>query len=270
MDCKAIEKQWRPILEMACKQAFNETHIPSHDVLHHRRVWRYGRELLGNLEQEEESKQIRNVGNLLTAAYFHDTGLTTNPGEEHGAASLQLFTSWALSHPDISDITDERAAEAILRHDDKTYKSNRNHSNSLSAGDTLTLLSIADDLDAFGFIGIARYTEIYLLRGASPSNLPGKVVQNLESRWKFIEPLLLQLPALHTLHNERYNKTYQFFKKWSDCSPVASEYDLFANVVQRVIVDEQGDWKTLSAALNQKSWNHISTTINGIIAEISH
>ena len=157
-----------------------------------------------------------------------------------------------------------------FRHDDKTYKSNLNRSTPLAAGDTLTLLSIADDLDAFGFIGIARYTEINLLRGATPINLPLKVVHNLESRWKFIEPLLLQLPDIYTIHRNRYQITYQFFKRWSDCSTVASEYALFANVIQRIIVEEQGNWNTLSAALNQKSWSHISPTINGIISEISH
>jgi hypothetical protein len=29
----------------------------------------------------------------------------------------------------------------------------------------LTILSVADDLDAFGYIGIYRYIEIYLERG---------------------------------------------------------------------------------------------------------
>ena len=29
----------------------------------------------------------------------------------------------------------------------------------------LTILSVADDLDAFGFSGIFRYSEIYLIRG---------------------------------------------------------------------------------------------------------
>lgn len=269
MDCKTVEKQWRPILETACKKAFAETHIPSHDFSHHRRVWRYSRELLNSIDSEEETQQCRNLGNLLAAAYFHDTGLTIEPGEEHGAASLQLFNSWTSNHPDIADITDERAAEAILRHDDKTYKLSHSASRQLSSNETLTLLSIADDLDAFGFLGIARYTEIYLLRGVSPCHLPGKVVKNLESRWQFIEPFLVQLPTLYTLHRERYQIAHQFFKRWADCCTVASEYAVFANVVQRVIVDEQGNWHMLAAALNEKSWSHISIAINGIIAEIS-
>jgi len=270
MNSKTVEKQWRPILEAACKKAFADTHIPSHDFAHHRRVWGYGYDILTKIDDGEEAEKCLNLGNLLAAYYFHDTGLTIDPGEEHGAASLKLYNGWIEEHPSITEITDEREKKAIVLHDDKTYKSNLNRSTPLAAGDTLTLLSIADDLDAFGFIGIARYTEINLLRGATPINLPLKVVHNLESRWKFIEPLLLQLPDIYTIHRNRYQITYQFFKRWSDCSTVASEYALFANVIQRIIVEEQGNWNTLSAALNQKSWSHISPTINGIISEISH
>ena len=35
----------------------------------------------------------------------------------------------------------------------------------------LTILSVADDLDAFGFIGIYRYSEIYLTRGIDPEKI---------------------------------------------------------------------------------------------------
>ena len=33
-----------------------------------------------------------------------------------------------------------------------------------------TILSVADDLDAFGFTGIYRYLEIYLTRGINPED----------------------------------------------------------------------------------------------------
>ena len=36
--------------------------------------------------------------------------------------------------------------------------------------DLLTVLSVADDLDAFGFTGIYRYSEIYLTRGINPDS----------------------------------------------------------------------------------------------------
>ena len=37
--------------------------------------------------------------------------------------------------------------------------------------DLLTILSVSDDLDAFGYIGIYRYTEIYLTRGIDPEKI---------------------------------------------------------------------------------------------------
>ena len=40
------------------------------------------------------------------------------------------------------------------------------------------MLSVADDLDAFGFTGIYRYSEIYLMRGINPNQLGHLIIEN--------------------------------------------------------------------------------------------
>ncbi|GEM_PF-756255 len=48
------------------------------------------------------------------------------------------------------------------------------------------LLAIADDMDAFGYTGILRYSEILLLRGFTTDQIPAKVLQNAASRMKHL------------------------------------------------------------------------------------
>ncbi len=48
---------------------------------------------------------------------------------------------------------------------EKDYTSKR------GSNDLLTVLSVADDLDAFGFAGIYRYSEIYLMTGYKPQSI---------------------------------------------------------------------------------------------------
>lgn len=68
---------------------------------------------------------------------------------------IQYFEENKLPKPDRF----EEILFAIENHDDKDYKQNNTEPNSV-----FSILCNADDLDAFGKVGIVRYTEIYLLR----------------------------------------------------------------------------------------------------------
>ena len=84
--------------------------------------------------------------------------MSVDPGVKHGKHSRDLCQRFLMENnlPE-NDFTD--VLEAIENHDNKDYSGNT------IQNDLLTILSISDDLDAFGITGIYRYSEIYLTRG---------------------------------------------------------------------------------------------------------
>jgi hypothetical protein len=110
--------------------------------------------------------------------------------------------------------------EAIEHHDNKDYN------NKLLSNDLLTILSVSDDLDAFGFSGIFRYAEIYLTRGINPGKIGYLIRENSKKRFdNFVmkfgydsEIVKKHIKRYYTLDNffERYNEqlpSYQFDTK---------------------------------------------------------
>ena len=55
--------------------------------------------------------------------------------------------------------------------------------------DLLNILSVADDLDAFGYTGIYRYSEIYLTRGISPKEIGNLIRENASRRYHNFEKI---------------------------------------------------------------------------------
>ena len=66
---------------------------------------------------------------------------------------------------------------AIENHDRKDYPDDP------GVDDLLKILSVADDLDAFGFAGIFRYSEIYLTRGINPEKIGHLIRENSKKRF---------------------------------------------------------------------------------------
>jgi hypothetical protein len=139
---------------------------------------------------------------------FHDTGLTQNLNEFHGKESRKIcseyFDNVQIEKPE----NFETILHAIEMHDDKDYKLN-----STSPRTLLSVLCNADDMDAFGRIGVIRYTEIYLLRGISTNELPHFVIKNLNKRFANFERTYKSHEALYEKHKERYMVTRKFFEK---------------------------------------------------------
>ena len=180
---REVENRWYSKLKDHCQQIFSGIFLPSHDEVHHSRVWFHARDLLQMIHDEgiRKDKGINpdkvNPGELILSVFFHDTGLSRTPGEKHGRESKQIFDEYCMSNQDLfgdfSKNSIQRIRYAIEHHDDKSPTPEPGSAR--SSTDLLDLLSTADDLDAFGLPGIYRYAEIYMLRGIKPGDLPALV-----------------------------------------------------------------------------------------------
>lgn len=262
-----MQNQWLPEVESACKQAFAGSHIPSHDFNHHRRVWRYANEITSYLESTSANTE-QCYFDLMVACYFHDTGLTINTNEDHGSDSLQLLKRWIEANPTVKPWISQSAYDAVLLHDDKSYKQHKFSKEPLSLDNTLAILCLADDMDALGYLGILRYTEIYLMRGIPPEALPAKVATNLESRFRFIEASIERIPELYQNQRQRYSITAQFFHDWANQQKSNEEYATFASLIQSIVIEHKQDWATLAKALKNQSWNSLKPVSLGIVEEM--
>ncbi|MDX9696628.1 MAG: HD domain-containing protein [Bacteroidales bacterium] len=200
-----VENKWFNQLYWACKQTFNKTRIPSHDHEHHARVWTICKEILTELNNTQKPNYLL-VEGCIIASFFHDTGLSINVGENHGKESRiiceKYFDDNKLKKPENFNLI----VEAIEKHDDKEYKSKTMDPHSL-----LSILCAADDLDAFGRIGIIRYTEIYLLRGIGFNELPKAILDNLDKRFANFEQNYRFLPDVYKKYSNQYQITRDFF-----------------------------------------------------------
>lgn len=260
-----MQNKWLPVVELACKQAFVGHHIPSHDFGHHQRVWNYAYEIAQFLKSDLGNSEQANL-NLMVACYFHDTGLTINPNEDHGLASLQILNSWLETHHAIKPLISQSAYNAVQYHDDKSYK--KHGKEPLSLDNTLAILCIADDMDAFSYLGILRYTEIYLMRGVAPELIPAMVLSNLKSRFQNMEQSIMSIPELYNQQQQRYTTTSQFFRDSSFHQKNTKEYTTFVALIQSIVVEQKLGWKTLAEAFKNQQWGLLQPAINGIVEEM--
>ncbi len=185
----AAENKYRNILAGECRRIFSGTDIPSHDQLHHERVWENASLLLKYLSDAGMTDDPRLPEKAIIASFFHDTGLTLNRGSDHGRESRMLCATF-LESTDFTTEEKQEILDAVERHDDKDYPVSSDPS-SLAA-----IISVADDMDAFGRNGIERYTEIYSMKGVSPGEMPQLVITNVMSRFGILRQHTACSPAL--------------------------------------------------------------------------
>lgn len=189
----SAEIRYKPLLEDFFIKTWGSAILYSHDIDHHRRVWKYARELLLITSPNDLPPE-----KLLMASYLHDLGMATDRSERHGPAGMELCKAFlAGNNMDIAIYSD--VMEAIENHDDKEYKNLASDKSSL-----LKILSAADDLDAFGFIGVYRYIEIYLARGITPIMISSEIARNAASRFANFETCFGDYPSLVEKHKPRY------------------------------------------------------------------
>jgi HD superfamily phosphodiesterase len=202
-----IEYDWKSKLYKASCACFKGIGLPSHNHKHHYRVWIYAKELVKTLS-ENHHFSYNYLTNLIIACFFHDTGMSVTTDERHGKEGAllcqQYFKNTSIHPPENLNST----LEAIEHHDNKTYQQGFSDKSSLT-----TILSTADDLDAFGYFGILRYAEIYLLRNISIEELGQRVMENAQNRFRNFENNFGQYPGLIEKHQERMKILLDFYQE---------------------------------------------------------
>lgn len=172
----SAERDLKKNLENFFSLVFGTTNLASHGLDHHRRVWKYAKGLIQIPEISGSANDETLPEKLLIASYIHDLGMSVDSGPKHGAVSSHLCEEFLRTYNmPLNDYKD--VIYAILNHDNKDY------SPILHSSKLLSILSVADDMDAFGFIGIYRYLEIYLIRKIPFDLLGYRIQENVTSRF---------------------------------------------------------------------------------------
>jgi HD superfamily phosphodiesterase len=209
---ESAEKQYKQILEDFFISVYNEKYLSSHGIDHHRRVWSYSKELLKQSPLLKTVHLSKLASGLIIASYLHDIGMSVDQGPKHGEQSKNLCVRF-LNNNNIPHKEYEDVLEAIENHDNKDYTYNPSNS------ELLRLLSVADDLDAFGFTGIFRYSEIYLARGVDPEKIGTRIRENAEKRFSNFVRNFGSDNELSKKHTERYRIIDDFFIKYNEQLP---------------------------------------------------
>lgn len=206
---REAEEIWLLPLFNHCHELFSAVFLPSHDHLHHYRVWSHAKDLMLLMAASGCRIPPMLPQQLILAAFFHDAGLTSTQDEKHGLESRRLCEEFfSGGHHPLPEGFPE-VLDAIEHHDDKSFRgrSITGHPDR----QLLLLLSASDDLDAFGYTGIYRYAEIYLCRGISPAELPGRILENLCNRFNNLKCTFEPLNHFIERQEIRYWTTCEFY-----------------------------------------------------------
>ena len=202
------EGKWLSLLFNYSKEKFTIKPLPSHDHLHHARVWYYAKQILLALADIGEFYSLQEVEAILIAVFFHDIGMTITREKSHGLESRKLCEQFFNAYPALCPVNLDMILKMIENHDDKEYA---NLNSSFEKPSVAAILNIADDLDAFGNIGVYRYIEIYHFRGIKREELSLRILPNLETRFQHFEKQLQPLKDVFNKHHRRFEITRKFF-----------------------------------------------------------
>lgn len=205
-----IEQQWLGLLYNHCRKTFEDCFIPSHDHYHHYRVWHFARQLFAALAEAGRAPSQEMIGQTIISVFFHDLGLSKTLEENHGAESRDMCVDFFRSNRLPWPGGFEEILRAIDQHDEKSVI---HASPGAAAGDydLLSILRTSDDLDAFGYIGIYRYAEIYMLRGIPDEILADRVLDNLMNRYGNFAGAFHELAEFAGQQEYRYRITRDFY-----------------------------------------------------------
>ena len=197
------ESIWLTSLYSNAESLFSDGFLPSHDHTHHQRVWNLCKNLLIEISLLNSTLDQSLVEGVLIAAFFHDLGMVRSTREDHGKLGRELCKAWFQQNEIAAPDRFEEILDAIEMHD---IKEKRSYSKitPYEQPAILSLLSIADDLEAFGTIGIYRYAEIYLMRNITLSQLGDRILANAEGRYQN----LLESCDMFESIIENYHKEY--------------------------------------------------------------
>jgi HD superfamily phosphodiesterase len=215
---ESAENKYKQILEEYFISVYNDPTLSSHGIEHHRRVWNYSKELL-KLIPSKNINILQFAEELIIASYLHDIGMSVDPGVKHGKHSREICIRFLSGH-NLHEKDFPHVLDAIENHDNKDYPGSK------VSNELLTILSIADDLDAFGYIGIFRYSEIYLKRGINPGKIGNLILENAAKRFKNLAFTLEPYTDFYHKHRQRYVILDEFFRKYNEELPAYHFYTL--------------------------------------------
>jgi len=201
------ETRYKNLLEEFFMKVFDISILPSHGIDHHRRVWVYAKEILHQLNDHGFNLDEPLPDKLIIACYLHDSGMSVDTGPRHGIEGRRVCEKFLLEN-NLSTVVFSDVLQAIEQHDNKDYI----YAN--QPGDLLTILSVADDLDAFGFIGIYRYLEIYITRETAMQEIGHQIIENSENRFQNFLRTYGFMSELIEKHTKRYSTILSFFNSY--------------------------------------------------------
>jgi HD superfamily phosphodiesterase len=200
---------FRQVLEDFFVTACKEKIFSSHGIEHHRRVWENAKQLTVFLANNNKQFSDDFANRLIIVCYMHDIGMSVDPGIKHGVHSRSICIRF-LEEQNMHETEYKDVLEAIENHDKKDYSGNQ------VVNDLLLILSVADDLDAFGFTGIYRYAEIYLARGIPFNELGHRIQENAAKRFANFEKTFGFSEELLKFHLIKYNILIDFFREYNN------------------------------------------------------
>ena len=209
---KSAELKFKQILEDFFISIYDDNSLISHGIDHHKRVWNYSKELLQSRLKEFHSSSPQLPEKLIIACYLHDIGMSIEAGVVHGKYSRSLCDRF-LKANNLQTENYQDVLEAIEYHDKKDYTPGT------FASEILSVLSVADDLDAVGFTGIFRYSEIYLLRGIKTEEIGHLVKANAARRFDNFKKTFGYDNDLVQMHEKRYKILDDYFDEYNRVVP---------------------------------------------------
>jgi len=218
------EASWLDELYANAENLFRNSSLPSHDHSHHLRVWNLCKTLLHEVASFNSTIDQALVEGILIAAFFHDLGMVYSIHPDHGHLGVELCIEWfrATGRERPGNFNEVlRAIELHDRKDEQIYGSFQRD----TPPEILTFLSVADDLEAMGIIGIYRYAEIYLRRDIPLEELGERILANASSRFGNITRACLLCERIIENFHRQYEELRQFFENYNHQIKAVSRAD---------------------------------------------
>ena len=262
---ESSETKYKSKLEEFFSEIYDASLLPSHGIDHHKRVWYYAVEILNQLNDHGFKIEESLIDKLLITCFLHDSGMSVDPGFRHGMESRKICERF-LSENNLSPDEFPDVLHAIEHHDNKEYTVIN------QPGDLLVILSVADDLDAFGFIGIYRYLEIYIKRNTPLQELGNLIIENSEKRLQNFLRTYKFTSALVDKHTKRYNIVFSFFDSYNQQVPfykfenqLVSGYCGVAEIIRQILSSDKSE-ASFSLQIN----DHPDPVIQWFFAELKN
>ncbi|MDA3821696.1 MAG: HD domain-containing protein [Bacteroidales bacterium] len=219
---QTAEEKWLEKSKQFVEKQFETVFLPSHDLIHHLRTWKHAKYILRELSELNSAINLSIVEATLLASIFHDTGMVHTRSPEHGLESKKIYQEFINKEGTELPEYQNEILRAIEYHDNKeefVYVAIEIN----APPDILTIISISDDIDALGTIGIYRYVEIYLHRHTSMRSLGIKVLKNVSFRFNHLVKASYLLPSFVNHMKILYKEIINFFDHYNQQILIESE-----------------------------------------------